>query len=280
MKNVIFTATDSKFGDFTINHWFKSLRENVNLKNIDVVILDYGMTSEQAEKLKKDGAIVIKCIRDGHVTTVRHRDMRDYLVKNKNKYDQVLTTDGGDIIFQEDINNIFNEGEDKFRVVAETYYIIDFGGIFLQGFFSDEDTSKIKEILRGKKMINAGVVFGPADKFAKVSGEIFNLITDKTKFGPDQVALNYILYRDGNFKLVDEKYNFIPATSEKEFRLKDGVFYLKSGEKIVIVHNTGGTKFLRPLADFGHGKERNKIKRIRFFMLRQAGKLRDKTQRN
>jgi hypothetical protein len=279
-KNIIFTSTDSKFGDFTINHWFKSLRENVNLKNIDVVVLDYGMTNEQVEELKKEGAIVLKCVRDGHVCTIRFRDMRDYLIKNKEKYDQVIMTDGGDVIFQEDLSKILNEDKDKFRVVAETNYILDLTELFSKGSFIDEDLAKIKVTLKDKRMINAGVVFGPTDKFVKMSDEIFNLITDKSRFGPDQIALDYILYRDGTFKLIDEKYNFIPATCDRTFAIKDGVFYFSDGEKISIIHNAGRIKSMRIMKNFGHGKERNKIKRIRFFMLRQVGKLRKKTQRN
>jgi hypothetical protein len=46
-NNSIITATDKKYGDFTIEYWYKSLKENVNLKNIDIAVIDYGMSENQ-----------------------------------------------------------------------------------------------------------------------------------------------------------------------------------------------------------------------------------------
>ena len=40
MKNTIITASDGNCGDFLVNHWMRSLKSNVDLKNIDVVVLD------------------------------------------------------------------------------------------------------------------------------------------------------------------------------------------------------------------------------------------------
>ena len=87
-------------------------------------------------------------------------------------------------------------------------------------------------------------------------------IKAKDKFGPEQIAINYLLYRDG-FHEMDNGYNFVVQTAKKKIRIKDGVFYYKkSGEKIPIVHNAGGFSFYRPIADFGYGKNKNKIKLV------------------
>ena len=276
MKNLIITFTDAKFGDFTINHWLKSLKENVNLKNINAVILDYGMTDEQIEKLKKEGAIVVKCVRDGHVTAVRHRDMRDYLAKNKGKYDQILMTDGGDIIFQGDISGVLQSNKDDFWVVLETYNMIDFSKIFLDRYFKKEDAEKMKKALNGKKMINAGVIFAAAKKMEGLCGECYKLILEKNKFGPDQVAVNYILYREG-FHEIDERYNFITSTSKNMFKVKEGAFYFKQSNKIIpIVHNAGWKPYLRSIKNFGYGKEYNKTKLIYLSLMRAGAKIKNK----
>jgi len=44
MKNLFITCSDEKCANFIINHWLKSLKANVNLSNIDIVVIDYGLT--------------------------------------------------------------------------------------------------------------------------------------------------------------------------------------------------------------------------------------------
>jgi hypothetical protein len=36
----VVTASDLKYGDFLIEHWLRSLRENVRLDAIEIVVLD------------------------------------------------------------------------------------------------------------------------------------------------------------------------------------------------------------------------------------------------
>ncbi|MFH0954566.1 MAG: glycosyl transferase family 8 [Candidatus Micrarchaeota archaeon] len=256
MKNAIFTCSDAKFGDFLANHWLKSLKENVDLSNTDVVILDYGFSKEQSDRLSKENVIIVKGKRDGHVTSIRFRDMAIFL--EKHAYDQVLSTDGGDIIFQADLKELFEKNKDSFRAVTEDFNL-PFGDLFTKNFFSKETVEKIKKTLKGKKMINAGVVVAPHKKFLNLAKEINELVIDKSKFGPDQVAVNYILYRDG-FKELDKKFNFVFTTCALPFSIKDGEFLLPNGEKIPIVHNAGGSNTFRPIENFGYGKDFNRLK--------------------
>lgn len=262
MKHVIITASDSKYGNFLINHWLRSLKDNVDLKNVDIAILDYGLTKEQLSKLKD--VIVYKGVRDGHVNCIRFRDMFRFL--KKKRYDQVLSTDSGDIIFQDDIKKIFEKNKSTFRAVCEDFNI-PFQEVFSKNLFSEKDTEKIKNLLKGKKMINAGVIFGPYDKFKKFCRECDKLIIDKSKFGPDQVAVNYILYKTG-FRVLDKKYNFVVITVKNKFSIRDGVFYSDNKEKIAIVHNTGRNSFIRPVKNFGYGKQYNKMKKTTFLISR------------
>jgi len=270
-KSVIFGATDSKFGDFTINHWLKSLKENVNLSNTEIVILDYGMNEEQISKLKEQKVIIKKCVRNGHVTIIRYKDMKDFLNETKNRYDQVLATDAGDIIFQSDISELFNKDKTNFRVVCETYNIFNFHNIYSKGMFIEEDIKNMKELLKDRKMINVGIIFAPVEEFLKICDKFNSILIDKTKFGPEQVALNYILYRDGNFKEIEEKYNYVISTAANAFKINDGKFY-SNGEIIHIVHNTGWKSFLRPVKNFGYGKDFNKVKKGYLLALRTMAK--------
>ena len=143
--------------------------------------------------------------------------------------------------------------------------------IFLKGFFKKKDGKKIKDALKGKNEINGGVVFGPYNKFKNLCKACNEMITDKSTFGPDQVVINYVLYR-GGFKSLDIKYNFVIVTTKHKFFIKDCVFYLGNKEKIAIVHNAGNKKVFRPIKNFGYGKNYNQTKMITLFIQRIIAK--------
>jgi len=276
MKNVIITASDENYGEFLINHYLKSLKENVDMKNVDILVLDYGLTKEQVIKLKNNKIIVKKCNKDGNIGNIRFRDAAQFL--SKRFYDQVLMTDGGDIIFQKDISEIFKKNKDEFRAVVETYFIINLNTTFSNVFFGKENVKKMYQILKGKKMINCGVVLGPKNKMLSLSKEVYSLIKNKYGYGPDQAAVNYVLYRDG-FKALDQGYNMIFQTCKREFFIENGEFYFENGKKIPIVHNAGGKDFMRIIKNFGYGKKYNKIRKLNYYVLRSIGKIRNKIMR-
>ena len=259
MKNVIITCANSKSGDFLIKHWLKSLKDNVSLKNIDVVVIDYGLSNKQKTRLKNQKVIVEEGTKEYHIVNKRFFDAGEYLTKNK--YDQVLFVDGGDIIFQQDISKSFNKNKDSFRVVPIGVDVLFFEWyIAMYGNFASDVKKKIWRVVKNRPVINAGVIFAPAKKFIILSGYMKKLIKNKSAFGPDQIILNYYLYHKNQFKFLDEKYNFMMSTVKDGFYIKRGVFYKNNGENIVIVHNAGAMDFFRPVEDFGYGPKFNKLK--------------------
>jgi len=264
--NVIFGATDAKYGDFTIHHWLKSLQENCDLSRTDVVILDYGMTKAQLAELKKTKAKVLKCKRDGFVTNIRFRDIANYL--KKHKYAQAMAADAGDIIFQADISPMFEKYRTEYRAATEDYFV-PFESVFTIGNFSRQAEKELRKELKGKKMINCGVMFAPVGKFIKLCNEMDKMMLKKTGWGPDQIITNFEFYRDG-FKDIGNSYNFVLTSCESDFEIKDGVFYFPNGEKIPIVHNAGGTRYLRPVKNFGYGTGHNQLKRLTYKVFRKC----------
>jgi len=270
MKHAIITCSDEIFGDFLVDHWLQSLKENVNLKNIDVIVIDYGLTKKQVKKLKDNNVLVYKCIRDGFPNSIKFRDISNFL--SSRRYDQIMTCDGGDIIFQTDISGLFEKNKNTFRTVCETFN--PFLWRVVKKGFNHEDVKKIIETLKKKKLTNVGVLIGPYTKFKKLCDECSGMMKSMT-FGPDTFAVNYILYRDG-FKVLDQTYNFITTNTSYKFYIKDGVFYLKNGKKIKIVHNAGGISFVRPIKNFGYGPDNNKLKPVIFFAVKWFIKLKQK----
>lgn len=255
MKNLIITSVDSHYGDFIINHWLKSLKENVNIKNIDIVILDYGLNNVQLKKIKEQNVIIISCNKSGHIVNTRFIDTACFL--EKNKYDQILFVDGGDIIFQDDISFLFEQDKNIFRVVKLDMEVL-FYEIFIPFNFEKTRRKEMYLFLKSKPVLNAGFILGPSDKFIQISKRMNDLIINKNAYGPDQVALNYFLHKEG-VRIIDKKYNFMITTVKEGFDIKDGIFYLKNGEKIAVVHNAGHNRFLRPINNFGYGKDFNQL---------------------
>jgi len=138
-----------------IDHWLRSLHENVELSQIDVVVWDYGLTEEQAATLQSRETIVHRCKRDGHITNIRHRDLAAFL--RAAPYDQVASIDGGDIIFQTDISPLFARDTDAVRAAVEPGFT---GGLH-QALLGADDLrpdcrAEILKFMRDRPEVNGG----------------------------------------------------------------------------------------------------------------------------
>jgi len=262
-KNAIFTACDAKYGDFLIDHWLKSLRENVDLTDLEPVVLDYGLNTEQRLSLERHAARVVPCRRDGHVVNLRFRDMAAVLAQTP--YKQAVLSDGGDIVFQADFTPAFRNHPDKFRGVTEDLRP-SFGMYITDEFFAKEDRKHLQKVLRDRPMINAGFIFGPGASMRALGEEMMRRLKCAEKFGPDQVLVNDIFYRDG-FHALDRTFNYVIATSTADLAVRGGLFYADE-ELIHVVHNSGNLSFLRPVEDFGYGPGHNHLKKELMMTLR------------
>lgn len=264
-KILIATASDAKFGDFLIEHWLKSLLLNIDRNLVDITILDYGLTDAQKSRLIEKDVNVMQCKRDGHVVNIRYRDLLTFL--QNNTYEQAMICDGGDMIFQANIMELFEENTEEFRAVCEDIPPPAIEFTLLNNTFTPELSEKISLTLKNRKMINGGLVVGSAQKIQHLCEYMLDHITDSSLFGPDQVVLNYLLYTEG-FHQLPSKYNFVITTSNEKFTIKNGTFYIHKNEYISIVHNAGAKPYLRPIKDFGFGPEHNKFKPIAYYLLR------------
>lgn len=264
LKNIIITASNAKTGDFVISHWLESLKQNVNLDTIDILVIDYGLTREQKKNLEQKGVIIMSGLKKYHIVNKRFFDAATYL--KKHEYNQVLFIDSGDIIFQGEIAPVFNTHPESFRVAPLGKRIL-FYKWFIFNHFKEDIKREIWKVVKNKPVINAGVIFAPRSKFIELCDNMERLIRDKEEFGPDQIIVNYHLYKD-SVKFIDSKYNFMMNTIYAEFRIRGGFFYKLNGEKIVIVHNAGQTNIFRPIYNFGYGESYNQIKYVIYFLKR------------
>jgi len=242
----------------------RSLEANVDLTNTDIAVIDYGLSSEQLKLLKQHNVIVVKGAVGGHVVTLRFVDTANFL-KNT-AYEQVLFIDGGDIVFQDNFSFVFEKDKDSFRVVP-----LDMEVMFFEAFIPKNFTPPMQKdlwrVLKRKQVLNAGVIFAPRNKFIYLCNQVKELVREKHKYGPDQIIVNYVLYQS-SLVLLNKKFNFIMGTEREGFAIKDGIFYRKNGEKIVIAHNAGHDAFLRPIHNFGYGEGHNQLKHFVYYSRR------------
>jgi hypothetical protein len=256
-NNVIVAASDAKYGDFLLNHWLRSLQENVNLHDIDVVVLDYGLAENHRRALKTRDVGCFPCTKDGFVGNLRFRDIARLLVDTP--YDQILSVDSGDVIFQADISYLFSSDKNSFRVVREELRTPFYEIVMRRDDLSVDVLREMLVCVKDKAIINCGFVLGPArlykDFWIKFSG-----CCDRLQcYGSDQLFINYLLHCDG-FTALDSKYNYVLVASRNGYSIKEGVFYDTRGEVIPVVHNAGNSNFVRPVRNFGYGPGCNKRK--------------------
>lgn len=263
-KFAIISSCDAKYGDFLVKSWIGSLKANVNLENIDIIILDYGLNKNQKKNLKTEGVKIVPCKRTGHIVNTRYKDMLNFL--KTHKYEQILSCDGGDIIFQTDISPLFYKNKNSYRGVYEEVQKIEFFSIFMKKF-EHKTKEKILRQLKDKKIINGGLILAPYKKFITLCEKIDKMVKNKNDYGPDMIMLNYALQGENFFPLKKE-FNFIPTTSNEKFEIRKGTFYNKRGEIIPIVHNSGGSPILRVVKNFGYGEGYNRLSVTLYYSLK------------
>jgi hypothetical protein len=250
--NAIITACDARYGDFLARHWLRSIRENVDLREIDVIVLDFGLEPKQRAEL--EGAVLVPARREGRINVARRLETARLL--RERDYDQVLTVDGGDVIFQKDVSHLFARDKDSFRGVQERYPIPL--GFFLRGA-PRPLREEVRTRLGSRYMINGGFILGPARKMRELGESVAPYLPH---FKHDQPIVSSFLYQ-GGFEPLDETYNLVPWTTRDRFFVDQGFFYASDGEKLAVVHNTGHTAPTRIVADFGYGPGHNtRLRRI------------------
>jgi hypothetical protein len=257
VKHLIVTASDARCGDFLVEHWHRSLSENVRLEGIDVVVLDYGLRDDQRERILGSGMQVRPCVADGHVTNTRYRDAAALM--GERAYDQVLMVDSGDVIFQDDIRHLFDEGAPCIRAACDERKYSLHAVLPILSDFIPEKREEISRFLHDRPQINGGFVLGPAAAFVRLWDAFQALTQSLAQFAADQVLLNYVLHQEG-FEELPSRYNFVLVAAHSHFSVREGRFYDAGGTLIPVVHNAGYSPFFRRIARFGYGPEHNVVK--------------------
>lgn len=264
MKNVVITCCDKNCSDFLIHHWLTSLLDHSNHENTDIVVFDYGMPTRHAKILDKTKVRRIVYPRNGHPVIIRFRDIASFLLHAT--YTDVLLIDGGDIIFQDDIQPIFSFTNKGIAAAHETYPPLNLL-TFTKNIISISK-HELSTVLQGKPTMNAGVILGKTQAIRNLSLQLLTYLRTNMFFGADQVIINYLLHKYGH-TVLPEEFNYMPTNASFVAQIKKGIFYHPQTHRpIPIVHNNGGARLFRPIHNFGYGQTFNRYKQPYFTILR------------
>jgi hypothetical protein len=231
----------------------------VDTREIDVVVLDFGLTPEQRERLA--GVEVVRVEPARRVNVARRRAIARLL--ESRDYDQVLVVDAGDLVFQGDVAPLFHEHTDRFRGVPERYPIPL--APFLRGA-PPELRQRLRARLRGQPMVNGGFLLAPAREWIALGQATLPFAADVAH---DQPLVSLHLHERGFVPLADT-WNFVLWTARERFSIEGGHFRGADGQPLRVVHNTGLRAPFRVIADFGYGPGYNTRVRRRYLRLARA----------
>jgi hypothetical protein len=253
-RHAIFTASDGRSTTFLLKHWLVSLHKHVDLANVDVNVLDYGLSDNQRAELQVHGIHCHKCVKDGQVGDIRIRDVA--AIAEAADYDQVLSVDSGDLIFQANISHLFEQDKEHFRGVCEEIRV-PIHHVFMDlADFPRQVRQRLLTFLYDKPIVNGGFVLGPPAKFRLLWQSFQELGVGYQRYCTDQLVLNYVLHTHG-FQELENRYNFVLVSMRSPFSIREGVFYDSAGKVIPVVHNAGMKNFTRKIGNFGYGREHN-----------------------
>jgi hypothetical protein len=257
--HAILTASDANCGDFLARHWLRSLRCNVDTREIDVIVLDFGL--EPRQKAELPGVEVVPVEPAKRVNVARRRAIARLL--ESRDYDQVLVVDAGDLVFQGDVSPLFTADRDRFRGVPERYPIPL--APFLRGAPPDL-RRRLRARLRDHPMVNGGFLLAPAAEWIALGKATLPFASDVAH---DQPLVSLVLHERGFVPLADT-WNFVLWTARERFTIEDGRFRGGDGATLQVVHNTGLRAPFRVIADFGYGPGYNTRVRKRYLRLARA----------
>lgn len=249
------TACNARHADFAAHHWLPSLRDHVDLRDIDVVVFDYGMDENARRAFRAAGVETLEQASAGDICSLRHSALAELL--HERQYEQATLVDCGDVIFQRDISGLFAEHGDQFRATCEDVHC-DFLSSMMAGTdFHPEVWRGALRDLRDKPMINGSGLIAPRQKWIEFEKAFGDATLSRDRFGTDQAFVNIYLHRVG-FVRLDPTYNFSLKTTRRPFTIRESKFYDERGELIAVVHNTGGSSASRAIRSFGYGAGHNR----------------------
>uniref|UniRef100_E6QWM2 Uncharacterized protein n=1 Tax=mine drainage metagenome TaxID=410659 RepID=E6QWM2_9ZZZZ len=251
MAHVLYTHCDAGKGDTLIDHWLRSAKLHVDLTDIEIVVIDFGLTETQRAQLRNEGVTLWPARADGRTPNIQYREIAAYLATRPD-IDQVVYSDCGDLVFQADITPILKYEKTKMKAVVEPEFNLALHGITLGfGDVRPEWLAEIRKMLGERPTANCGFVVGPREKMASVWATYRTFCHGVALHGTDQLIINYILRRDG-FVELERIWNYVTFLNGERFYYDSDRFLCNREGRIPVVHNAGRYDSVRTITGFGY----------------------------
>jgi hypothetical protein len=249
--HTLYTHCNAARGDALIQHWLRSAKLHVDLSNIEIVVIDFGLTETQRKQLRNEGVTLWSARADGRTSNIQYREIAAYLATRPD-IDQVIYSDCGDLVFQTDITPILTCGDTRMKAVVEPAFNFALHGLTLGfGDVRPERLDEIRQMLGERPTANCGFVVGPRTKMASVWDVYRTFCHGVGLHGTDQLILNYMLRRDG-FVELERIWNYVTFLNDERFYYDSDGFLCNSEGRISVVHNAGRYDPVRTIAGFGY----------------------------
>lgn len=243
-NTAIITYMDSYFVENLEYDFLTSLVDKIHYQG-KIVVLDYGIDEADVERLKEKFKIEVhKCNKIVPVFSNRYIDMSEVIDGFEENITHIMTVDGADVWFQDQLDGLFESTSNGVGCVEEKRIFGEdsFSNYCLNKIIKDE-RNKVKEALSGKKVRNSGVICGPRSLMREVISNVADEIQNNAKefFGVDQIYFNYEWYalNEENRVPLDEIYNFVMVSNADRYVEKDGCIFTDKGQLVTVVHNAG-----------------------------------------
>lgn len=170
-----------------------------NINNCDIVIFGRRISKIVINILKSYGIIYYEIpekYKDLQITLSRWKIYFDYLEKNREKYNMVLSLDIRDTILQNDIFKLYENHGDFLACSLEDGILDEKRN---KKWFINIFSTEIHEVIKNNKIINGGILWGKINLFIDFIHILWiNIFTSKHPV--DQSIMNYLIYYEKKFK--------------------------------------------------------------------------------
>ena len=188
--------------------FFKSY-EKAHFENTDLIIFANKLIGKAKEKIKSYATEIYPIPNEYtriSIANSRWKIYSDFLNNNKDKYNQVFTTDIKTTFFQKDIFKFYQNKKSFLGVSLEDGYLsLDEN---TKNLMINTYDKEIFKIIKNKRIINEETIWGTVDKFIEISNIMWNKVNTELSNGKEissKAVINYIIYHD---KLLSNSITF------------------------------------------------------------------------
>jgi hypothetical protein len=251
MVNILYAHCKAGKGDILIKDWLRSVKLHINLTGIKIVVIDFGLNEQQREQLRKEDVQLWSDTPGGRTPNIQYREIAKFLATRPD-IDQVVYSDCGDLIFQDDITPLLKYKTLMMKAVVEQEFNLALHGLTLGfGDVRPEWLADIRNTIRKLPTENCGFVVGPREKIASIWETYQTFCHGVDLHGTDQLIINYILRRDGSVEL-DRISNYVTFINGQRSQYDAEGFLCNRDGRIPVAHNAGRYDSVRSIKGFGY----------------------------